>query len=448
MQRRVIRRAMTAAMMLTVLATGAAFAESVSVDADAVTVGDQSTVDLGTARPGEDVHIDATFRLECSGTSHVDATQIVRLTLGARTIPPGGSFSNGTVNIDPPAGWPADGEPCPAGLAAATGTRHIIVAAPLTTGTDLVYSFTWNQALFPATATDTGVLEGSNPTVTFILDVAVNTPPSLDLPADATVEGDTTGGAVAAYVVSATDAEDATDPVPACSPAVGDVLPLGTTTVSCTATDSAGLEATGSFDITVVDTTAPRLAGMPADRSVTTADPDGTTVTFESPTATDVVDADPAVVCSPASGSVLPVGVTTVTCTATDDDGNSSSESFDVSIAHVDPVAWSATWGEPVATDGGAFSANRGRTIPVKVELFADGVEQTSGDAWLDVAQCDGTPALRTPLDWDGDRWAVHLDTSGLGGPGCYTATASLDGHVAGSFQLDLRGSATALKKR
>ena len=241
MQRHVIRRAVAAALMLTVVATGAAFAETVSVDADAVHTGDQDTVDLGSAAPGADVPVDVSFRLDCSGTSHVDATQSVRLTPGPRTIPPGGSFSQGSVTLFPTAGWPADGEPCPPGLPGVVGTRHMIVTAPPTLGTDLRYVFSWNLALFPATTTDTGVLPSTNLTVTFTLDVVDNTPPTLHLPADSTVEGDTTGGAVAAYVVTASDAEDATAPTPVCTPAVGAALPLGTTTVSCTAADTDGV---------------------------------------------------------------------------------------------------------------------------------------------------------------------------------------------------------------
>ena len=44
-------------------------------------------------------------------------------------------------------------------------------------------------------------------------------------------------------------------------------------------------------------------------------------------------------------------------------------------------------------------------------------------------------------MTWDGGRWVGHVDTSALGGPGCYQAVASLDGNVAGSFRIDLRGA-------
>lgn len=451
MHRGAIRRAAAAALMLSVLATTTAFAESTTADADAISTGDQGTIDLGRVAPGADAAVDVAFRLDCSGTSHLDAGQSVRLSPGSRTIPPGGSFSVGSVTLTPGAGWPADGEACPTGLAGVVGNLRLFVTAPLALGTDLRYVFSWNRTLVPTTASDAGVLEGANPSITIVLDVANNTPPTLALPGDSTVEGDTTGGAIAAYAVSASDAEDATAPTPACSPANGTLLPLGTTTISCSATDTGGLTTSGTFDITVGDTTAPTLAGMPADRSLTTTDPSGTTATWAVPTATDIVDPAPAVACTPPSGSHFALGTTTVTCTATDGTGNHSSGSFSVAVTLTEPEPepddWSAVWARPVAADGATLVAHRGRTIPVKVELFADGVEQTSGRAWLEVATCDGTTVSGTPLTWRHGRWTAHLHTAWLR-PGCYVVTASLDGHAAGSFRLDIRGHACAARRR
>jgi hypothetical protein len=111
-----------------------------------------------------------------------------------------------------------------------------------------------------------------------------------------------------------------------------------------------------------------------------------------------------------------------------------------------EPDSWSAIWARPVATDGATLVAHRGRTIPVKVELFADGVEQTSGRAWLSVAKCDGTTVSETPLTWRHGRWTAHLHTARLR-PGCYVVTATLDGHAAGSFRLDVRGHACAARR-
>jgi hypothetical protein len=137
-----------------------------------------------------------------------------------------------------------------------------------------------------------------------------------------------------------------------------------------------------------------------------------------------------------------------VMCTATDATGNHSSANFDATVTFVSAVTWSAVWGEPVASTGDTFVANNGRTIPVKVELFANGVERSTGRAALSVVGCAGGTPLDIELTWDGGRWTGHLDTSWLAGPGCYRVTAWLDGNAAGSFRLDLRGVTAAASPR
>src|SRR5690606_118413 len=52
------------------------------------------------------------------------------------------------------------------------------------------------------------------------------------------------------------------------SRAPGAAFPKGTTTVTYTATDAAGNIATCSFDVNVVDNTAPVISGCPADITV------------------------------------------------------------------------------------------------------------------------------------------------------------------------------------
>jgi hypothetical protein len=278
--------------------------------------------------------------------------------------------------------------------------------------------------------------------ISFEAEVVGNTPPTLDVPDSFEVEGSATGGASVSYVVATADAEDDPPPAAVCSPASGAFFALGPTDVSCTVTDSGMLSASASFTITVVDTTAPVLDGVPAGLSLTTGDPAGAALDYEVPGATDVVDPSPAVFCEPAPGSIAPVGDSTVTCTATDASGNASSASFPVSVTFVSPTVWSVVWGEPVSGSPAALSANPGRTVPVKVEIFADGVEIGPGEAGLRVDVCDGPTVATWALVWGNGRWSHNLDTTPLG-PGCFTVTAVHDGHDAGSFRLELRGGET-----
>jgi hypothetical protein len=67
-----------------------------------------------------------------------------------------------------------------------------------------------------------------------------------------------------------------------------------------------------------------KLGGKPRERGQSTA------VSFTTPAATDNYTPAPTVVCSPSSGSMLPAGTTTVTCTATDASGNTAQCTFPV----------------------------------------------------------------------------------------------------------------------
>jgi HYR domain/WD40-like Beta Propeller Repeat len=82
--------------------------------------------------------------------------------------------------------------------------------------------------------------------------------------------------------------------------------------------------------IITADTTPPVIT-VPEPITVNAASPIGAVVTY-SVTATDPDDAVASLACLPASGSTFPIGTTTVTCTATDTHGNTSSASFTVTV--------------------------------------------------------------------------------------------------------------------
>jgi hypothetical protein len=115
-------------------------------------------------------------------------------------------------------------------------------------------------------------LQGSGP-VTFDLNPDL-TAPAITVPANITAQATDASGAMVTYTASAQDLED---PAPSfgCVPASGSLFSIGTTTVTCTATDAAGNSASASFTVTVVDTPPPTLeqqiraiAGSTADQLV------------------------------------------------------------------------------------------------------------------------------------------------------------------------------------
>lgn len=182
----------------------------------------------------------------------------------------------------------------------------------------------------------------------FIHDV---TPPALSLPSDITQEATSAAGATVSYTALAQDAvDDATPRDATCTPASGTTFGLAaaptkakTTTVTCSAQDSAGNVATGSFNVTVQDTTPPVMT-VPGGLGLEATSASGAVVTFAA-TTLDAVDGSGNATCAPASGSTFALGATTVSCNASDARGNAAApQSFVVNVMDttaptIDPMA-------------------------------------------------------------------------------------------------------------
>jgi hypothetical protein len=82
---------------------------------------------------------------------------------------------------------------------------------------------------------------------------------------------------------------------------------------------------------TAPDTTAPAIDAH-SDLTEEATGPDGATVNYTKPAANDAVDGSVDVNCTPDSGSIFELGDTTVSCMATDDAGNSSQNTFKVTV--------------------------------------------------------------------------------------------------------------------
>ena len=123
-----------------------------------------------------------------------------------------------------------------------------------------------------------------------------------------------------------------------------------------------GYRAAAAAGLTDPETEAPVLGDVPADITTATTDPSGTTVEYALPTATDNEDPNPVVTCDPASGSKFPAGETTVTCVATDANGNVSA-----------PKTFKVTVRLDVPVDG-----NVGGTVAATLALSIDGAANFS----------------------------------------------------------------------
>jgi hypothetical protein len=105
--------------------------------------------------------------------------------------------------------------------------------------------------------------------------------------------------------------------------------PVGTTVITWSAVDPSLNLRTTTQSVTVMDVTPPTFNALPPI-TVNATMPSGAVVGF-SPTATDNVGVK-SITCLPMSGSVFPIGTTSVTCIAADDAGNQASASFSVTV--------------------------------------------------------------------------------------------------------------------
>jgi hypothetical protein len=101
---------------------------------------------------------------------------------------------------------------------------------------------------------------GNQSMVSFAVHVVDDGAPVLSVPANLSVTTTDSNGATVTYLVLAVDAVDP-NPQVSCTPASGSLFAIGTTSVSCTASDAAGNTATGSFTVTVTGATSTSMAG-------------------------------------------------------------------------------------------------------------------------------------------------------------------------------------------
>jgi len=231
----------------------------------------------------------------------------------------------------------------------ATGPAGAVVTYASPTATDLVdphptiTATPSSGSTFPLGSTTVTITAadhaGNTTSAQFTIDVQDTTPPVLaNVPASITVEATGPLGAVVTY--ASLTATDLVDPHPTitATPPSGSTFPLGSTTVTVTATDHSENSTSAHFTIDVQDTTPPVLANVPGNLTVTATGPSGAVVTYPSAMATDLVDPNPAVSSTPPSGSTFPLGTTTVTVTATDHAGNATSATFTVTVLAPTPT--------------------------------------------------------------------------------------------------------------
>ena len=197
----------------------------------------------------------------------------------------------------------------------------------------------------PVTCTGTDLAGNTGASdCTFTLTVIDTQAPSIVCPSKITRTLSTAGSALT-IAVPLTTATDAVDPNPTVSCPnlpVNNSFPVGTTTVSCVATDASNNQNFCSYDVEVKDGAPPVFAGCAFADNVQSASPgkaqrDTLSPKWVTPTATDNVDGLRVVTCNASPDDSYPVGTTTVTCIAGDNSGNADQCTFDVVIEDREP---------------------------------------------------------------------------------------------------------------
>jgi microsomal dipeptidase-like Zn-dependent dipeptidase len=205
--------------------------------------------------------------------------------------------------------------------------------------------FSFGQNTVTCGATNQAGMSSSKTFHVAVVDAA----PKLFIPGNFTLEATGPSGAVLTFTPFSSDFIDNPPPAVTCNPSSGSTLPITypptVTTVQCSATNKAGVTASGSFKVTVVDTTPPVLSNVPAPIKVEQSNRAGTPVTVPLPTATDIVDTNPKVTSN--APAVFPLGVTTVTFTATDFSGNKNTATTTVTVVDTTPPAITSLTASP-----------------------------------------------------------------------------------------------------
>jgi flagellar hook assembly protein FlgD len=154
-------------------------------------------------------------------------------------------------------------------------------------------------------ATDTGSgTRTIGPVTLSVVQRSANAPPLLSLPEVVTAETTSSSGTTVTFVAGGAS----------CDHASGSLFPVGTTTVTCSATNSFGMTS-GTFSVVVTNTAgSPPAFTLPEVIIAEATFGAGAVVSFN----------DAGVTCDHGSGATYPLGDTTVTCSATNSFGTTT----------------------------------------------------------------------------------------------------------------------------
>lgn len=366
-----------AIILALVVATGV-FADTVQVDNDIYSTGNQNIVEINVA-PGSIVTTSAQVVVTNSGTKHLKdgSTLIFSVAQNQTTLPEGYEVTDISISVPNP--WENNGQQV-------VGTSSISFTAPTTAG---VYHYSVKWLDTSKVCEQNGCLTGG---AAFNIDLTVEEPlPPADTTAPLIIpyiagtlgsNGWYTSDVTISWVVS--DPESIITSKIGCDSTTLTEETTGTT-LTCSATSAGG---TSSESVTIkIDKYGPALnivgapsgdsgicSGLPSEPSFSPTDAfSGVDTSNKSWTP---------------SGIPSGVGTYTYTATATDLAGNQTSETRTYEVTYGDAFQG---FFQPINMDGSSVFKLTS-TIPVKFSLSCNGISITNADVRLRIGQIDSSP--------------------------------------------------------
>ncbi|MEW6131002.1 MAG: HYR domain-containing protein [Acidobacteriota bacterium] len=268
--------------------------------------------------------INASFPVVVSLTSVVTATAIDSL---ANTS----EFSECTVVTVPPCDII-----CSPGMVVSASENQCgtVVNYPLPTVVGVCLTITCTPptgSVFNVGNTQVDCISEVGPSCSFFVTVVDQTPPTITCPQNITQLAESGKASAVVNYSLPTPADNCPNPTINCTPPSGTAFPLGITGVVCQSRDQSNNLSTCAFSIIVTDNQSPIIQCPPNQTVNAASGQTSATVTYPAPQVSDI-DTKTTVTCVPPSGSSFALGITIVTCTATDSGENKASCSFTVTV--------------------------------------------------------------------------------------------------------------------
>ena len=289
-----------------------------------------------TYTPAQDFHGSDSFTFKVNDGSHDSNTSTVNITINAVNDAPTANSQSVTTDSNTPVAITLTGSDLETANLLFEVTVNPAHGSLSGSGANLTYTPNANYSgpdSFEFTVRDSGddtapALTSAAATVSITVNDTVA--PTITAPDNVTVntgnDAATCGAVVTEAQLGTATASDNAGSVSIARSGVpaGNIFPVGTTTITYTATDDAGNSTSATQTVTVIDNTAPTLTAPPpttvtANLSGQALIPDVVAGTIASDNCGPVT-----VTQSPLAGTVVGIGIHTITITATDAAGNTS----------------------------------------------------------------------------------------------------------------------------